>query len=123
MSPLRTLANSTGIFRLPCGLELWMPANFEVDPLLAMGGPNLEIFKFSIYLFVPIAALIHFGDPEWYKSTVIPYRDKLFPSLGRPDQHIPKEQSAIREELARFKAERLARRAQKEIEGVNKSGQ
>lgn len=69
-----------------------------------MGGPNLEIFKFSIYLFVPIAALIHFGDPEWYRSTVVPvclplgvcnvqfntyslqYRDKLFPSLNRMDQ-------------------------------------
>lgn len=71
-----------------------------------MGGPNLEIFKFSIYLFVPIAALVHFGDPEWYRTTVVPvrvseghvcceadpdksyhlqYRDKLFPSLGRLD--------------------------------------
>lgn len=61
-----------------------------------MGGPNLEIFKFSLYLFVPIAALIHFGDPAWYRNNVIPvtsitpylnlclpshlqYRDKLFP--------------------------------------------
>ncbi len=43
-----------------------------------MGGPNLEIFKFSIYLFVPIAALIHFGDPEWYKSTVIPVCSIIF---------------------------------------------
>ncbi|KAF8201476.1 hypothetical protein BJ912DRAFT_945470 [Pholiota molesta] len=88
-----------------------------------MGGPNLEIFKFSIYLFVPIAALIHFGDPEWYRSTVVPYRDKLFPSLNRMDQHIPKEQSAIREELARIKAERLARRAQRELEEQRDSSQ
>ncbi|KAF9483775.1 hypothetical protein BDN70DRAFT_851071 [Pholiota conissans] len=86
-----------------------------------MGGPNLEIFKFSIYLFVPIAALVHFGDPDWYRSTVIPYRDKLFPSLGRNDMHIPKEQSAIREELARIKAERLARRAQRELDEQNAS--
>ena len=37
-----------------------------------MGGPNLEVFKFSLYLFVPIAALVHFGDPEWYRRHVVP---------------------------------------------------
>ncbi|KAF8964034.1 hypothetical protein BDZ97DRAFT_1601055, partial [Flammula alnicola] len=79
-----------------------------------MGGPNLEIFKFSLYLFIPIVSLIHFGDPEWYRSTVIPYRNKLFPSLDRTNQRIPTDQSEIREELARIKAERLARRAQRE---------
>lgn len=63
-----------------------------------MGGPNLEIFKFSLYLFVPIFALVHFGDPAWYRAHVVPvsfacdvalvfvdislkYRDKLFPSI------------------------------------------
>ena len=39
-----------------------------------MGGPNLEIFKFSIYLFVPLVALIHFGNPEWYREKVVPVR-------------------------------------------------
>lgn len=67
-----------------------------------MGGPNLEIFKFSLYLFVPIAALVHFGDPEWYRRHVVPvcmsldmvvvkvevdsglkYRDRLFPGPER----------------------------------------
>ena len=60
-----------------------------------MGGPNLEIFKFTLYLVVPLAALIHFGSPEWYRTKVVPvgivaesvsvfvftflqYRDKLF---------------------------------------------
>ena len=42
-----------------------------------MGGPNLEIFKFSIYLFVPLVALIHFGNPEWYREKVVPVRDRL----------------------------------------------
>lgn len=41
-----------------------------------MGGPNLEVFKFSLYLFVPIAALVHFGDPEWYRKHVIPVRSQ-----------------------------------------------
>lgn len=39
-----------------------------------MGGPNLEIFKFSLYLFVPLAALVHFGDPQWYRDVVVPVR-------------------------------------------------
>lgn len=79
-----------------------------------MGGPNLEIFKFSLYLFVPIAALVHFGDPEWYRRHVVPYRDRLFPGPERTSHNIPKETVAIREELARIKADRLARRAVQE---------
>jgi len=81
-----------------------------------MGGPNLEVFKFSLYLFVPIAALVHFGDPDWYREHVIPYRDKLFPSAERTTQRIPKDQSAIREELNRIRADRLARSAAREAE-------
>ncbi|EDR11277.1 uncharacterized protein LACBIDRAFT_315917 [Laccaria bicolor S238N-H82] len=81
-----------------------------------MGGPNLEVFKFSLYLFVPIAALVHFGDPEWYRRHVVPYRDKLFPSLDRTIQQIPTDQSGVREELARIKSERLAKRAAREAE-------
>ncbi|KAF8061479.1 hypothetical protein FPV67DRAFT_281638 [Lyophyllum atratum] len=75
-----------------------------------MGGPNLEVFKFSLYLFVPIAALVHFGDPDWYREHVVPYRDKLFPSAERTSQRIPKDQSGVREELNRIRAERLARK-------------
>jgi len=37
-----------------------------------MGGLGLEVFKFSLYLFVPTVALLHFGDPEWYRSNVVP---------------------------------------------------
>jgi protein PET100, fungi type len=48
---------------------------------LSMGGPNLEIFKFSLYLFVPIAALIHFGDPDWYRNTVVPVSTRAFPQI------------------------------------------
>ncbi|KAL4269045.1 Pet100-domain-containing [Pleurotus pulmonarius] len=66
-----------------------------------MGGPNLEVFKFALYLFVPIAALVHFGDPQWYRENVLPYKERLFPPESRLLQTIPKDQSAIREELAR----------------------
>jgi hypothetical protein len=48
-------------------------AEFAVGQLFdTMGGPNLEIFKFSLYLFVPILALVHFGDPDWYRRNVVP---------------------------------------------------
>ncbi|KAK7457063.1 hypothetical protein VKT23_010365 [Stygiomarasmius scandens] len=81
-----------------------------------MGGANLEIFKFSLYLFVPIAALVHFGDPDWYKNHVVPMRAKLFPPDERLIQELPTDQKTLREELARIKAERLARRAEREAE-------
>ncbi|KAJ2930060.1 hypothetical protein H1R20_g7026, partial [Candolleomyces eurysporus] len=85
-----------------------------------MGGPNLEVFKFSLYLFVPIAALVHFGDPQWYRDHVIPYRNRLFPPLERTVQSLPTNQSAVREELERIKAERLAKRAARLAEEENK---
>lgn len=37
-----------------------------------MAGPNLEVFKFGLYLFVPVFALLHFGDPDWYHHNVLP---------------------------------------------------
>ena len=39
---------------------------------LPMGGPNLEVFKFAVYLFVPIVSLVYFGDPAWYHTHVVP---------------------------------------------------
>lgn len=42
-----------------------------------MGGPNLEIFKFSLYLICPILALVHFGDPDWYRQHVVPVGDQF----------------------------------------------
>ena len=39
---------------------------------LTMAGPNLEVFKFGLYLFVPVFALLHFGDPDWYHRNVLP---------------------------------------------------
>ncbi|PFH52385.1 hypothetical protein AMATHDRAFT_2119 [Amanita thiersii Skay4041] len=76
-----------------------------------MGGPGLEVFKFTLYLFVPIAALVHFGDPGWYRQTVIPYRNKLFPPEQRTIQSLPTDAQSVRAELERIKTERLARRS------------
>jgi protein PET100 len=49
-----------------------------------MGG-NLEIFKFGLYLFVPVFALLHFGDPQWYHNHVLPVRDVHLLSLSHAE--------------------------------------
>jgi protein PET100 len=49
-----------------------------------MGGPNLEVFKFGLYLFVPMFALLHFGDPEWYHNNVLPVGTPLFVPIHVP---------------------------------------
>ena len=42
-----------------------------------MAGPNLEVFKFAVYVFFPVLVFLHYGDPEWYKTNVIPVRSPL----------------------------------------------
>ena len=39
-----------------------------------MAGPNLEVFKFAVYVFFPVLVFLHYGDPEWYRTNVIPVR-------------------------------------------------
>lgn len=67
-----------------------------------MGGPNLEVFKFSVYVFFPVVMLLHYGNPDWYAKNVLPvcirclpkttwtlahpfaqYKDKIFPPEER----------------------------------------
>jgi protein PET100 len=40
-----------------------------------MAGPNLEVFKFAVYVFFPVLVFLRYGDPEWYQTNVIPVRD------------------------------------------------
>ncbi|KAJ9092434.1 hypothetical protein QFC21_006816 [Naganishia friedmannii] len=61
-----------------------------------MGGPNLEILRFAMYLAVPTASILYFGDPTWYDRYVVP----------KP----PKTQAEIQEQLAKFKADRLEKK-------------
>ena len=37
-----------------------------------MGGPNLEVFKFATYVFLPILVMAHYGNPDWYEKNVLP---------------------------------------------------
>ncbi|KAJ1035737.1 hypothetical protein NDA13_000397 [Ustilago tritici] len=74
-----------------------------------MAGPNLELFKFGVYLFFPLAVMVHYGDPEWYHRNVLPIRDQFWPkeeSLYRP----PRNSDDVKSALDEMKAKRLARR-------------
>lgn len=44
-----------------------------------MAGPNLEVFKFGLYVFFPVLMLLRYGDSEWYQNNVIPVRAPTFP--------------------------------------------
>ena len=44
---------------------------------LIMGNPNLEVFKFGVYVFFPVIVYWHFGDPEWYERNVAPVRNAV----------------------------------------------
>ncbi|KAI6150860.1 hypothetical protein BKA82DRAFT_567161 [Pisolithus tinctorius] len=79
-----------------------------------MGGPNLEVFKFGLYLFVPVMALLHFGDPQWYHSHVLPYKEQLFPRGDKTHMQLPTDQATVKAELIRIKAEKLARKQERE---------
>ena len=37
-----------------------------------MAGPLLEVFRFALYLSLPLGAMIHYGKPEWYTRNVLP---------------------------------------------------
>ncbi|KIS69532.1 uncharacterized protein UMAG_02071 [Mycosarcoma maydis] len=74
-----------------------------------MAGPNLELFKFGVYLFFPLAVMVHYGSPQWYSENVLPIRDQFWPkeeSLYRP----PRNSEDVKAALDEMKAKRLARR-------------
>ncbi|PVF97298.1 hypothetical protein CPB86DRAFT_660494, partial [Serendipita vermifera] len=74
-----------------------------------MGGPNLEVFKFGLYVFFPVAMMVHYGNPAWYQKHVIPYREMLFPKQEDTNR-LPTTREEIRAELEKARAERTARR-------------
>ncbi|WWD08417.1 hypothetical protein V865_006529 [Kwoniella europaea PYCC6329] len=85
-----------------------------------MAGPNLEIFKFGFYMFFPIYVMFKFGDPEWYENYVQPYKEILWPPYESTYQP-PRTHTGIKEELARMKAERLAKKTGRPVESITAS--
>ncbi|SMQ54805.1 unnamed protein product [Zymoseptoria tritici ST99CH_1A5] len=73
-----------------------------------MGGPNLEVFKFGMYIMFPIGFMYYFGinlDSRFAVPDFWPKRDET--------HQIPFEREEIAEELARLKQRRLAARARR----------
>lgn len=81
-----------------------------------MGGPNLEVFKFGMYILFPIATMYYFGTNL----------DKRFSTPGfwpKPEQtnRIPFERDEINGELERLRRRRLYVR-QKRLEKEEREG-
>ncbi|KAI0646839.1 hypothetical protein C8Q79DRAFT_1009003 [Trametes meyenii] len=88
-----------------------------------MGGPNLEVFKFAVYVFFPVVMLVHYGNPDWYAKNVLPYKERIFPPEHRINTNIPSDSTTLKEELAKIRARNLERKAQREAEAAAAASQ
>ncbi|MCJ1258907.1 hypothetical protein MMC24_006741 [Lignoscripta atroalba] len=73
-----------------------------------MGGPNLEVFKFGMYIMFPIAWMYYFGTNLENRFSVPDFWPK-----AENTHRIPFEREEIQSELERLKQRRLARRARR----------
>ncbi|OCK79554.1 hypothetical protein K432DRAFT_329958 [Lepidopterella palustris CBS 459.81] len=73
-----------------------------------MGGPNLEVFKFGMYILFPIGIMYYFGTNLDNRFSVPDFWPK-----EEQTHKIPYERDEIEAELARLKARRLALRAKR----------
>ncbi|TVY27069.1 Protein PET100, mitochondrial [Lachnellula hyalina] len=80
-----------------------------------MGGPNLEVFKFGMYIMFPIATMYYYG-------TNLDKRFSVPDFWPKPEQtnRIPFEKEEIHSELERLKQRRLYLREKRlQNEGKN----
>ncbi|GAA5854770.1 hypothetical protein JCM9279_000939 [Rhodotorula babjevae] len=78
-----------------------------------MAPAQLELFKFTLYVFAPVATMLHYGDPDWYERWVGPHRaDYRKEDIKQVEP--PRDTAELKAELARLRDERLARKAQKD---------
>ncbi|KAG9006741.1 hypothetical protein FRB94_013865 [Tulasnella sp. JGI-2019a] len=75
-----------------------------------MAGPNLELFKFGVYVFFPVAIMLHYGNPDWYIENILPYRERFWPSPSVTASRIPHNSTELQNELERLKSRRLEER-------------
>ena len=71
-------SRSDGVAAALARLALSFQLSYRLSLLLqglarhSMAGPNLEVFKFSVYVFFPVLMLVYYGDPDWYSRNVLP---------------------------------------------------
>ncbi|MCJ1312032.1 hypothetical protein MMC25_005706 [Agyrium rufum] len=84
-----------------------------------MGGPNLEIFKFGMYIMFPIAWMYYFGTNLENRFSIPDFWPKAEESYK-----IPFEREDIKAEVERRRMLRLERRARRlERKGVLGQGE
>ncbi|KAE8227009.1 hypothetical protein CF319_g483 [Tilletia indica] len=76
-----------------------------------MAGPSLEVFKFGLYLFFPLAIMVHYGDPEWYHKHVVPIREQYWPK-EETLYHPPRNTSDLKSALEDYRQKRIARKSE-----------
>ncbi|ORZ29481.1 hypothetical protein BCR44DRAFT_38580, partial [Catenaria anguillulae PL171] len=72
------------------------------------GGSKLEVLKFGLYVFTPIAIMYYTGVPEFLEREVMPLRTKLF-RLDQETYHPPAQSDDIKQymELLRTRKDRI----------------
>ncbi|KAG9298933.1 hypothetical protein G9A89_015955 [Geosiphon pyriformis] len=72
-----------------------------------MGGSNLELFKFGLYVFFPIVTMYYVGGPEFYEKHV--KGTKFWPP---PEQtnNPPRSAEDLLIELEKYKAKQATKR-------------
>ncbi|KAH8149909.1 uncharacterized protein LAJ45_06061 [Morchella importuna] len=73
-----------------------------------MGGSNLEVFKFGMYIMFPIAVMYYFGTNLDNRFSVPDFWPK-----ANETHKIPFDRDEIRAELERLRKTRLERRAKR----------
>ncbi|KZF21357.1 hypothetical protein L228DRAFT_269739 [Xylona heveae TC161] len=83
-----------------------------------MGGPNLEVFKFGMYIMFPIAIMYYFG-------TNLDNRFSVHGFWPAPEQtnKVPFEKDEIHAELERLKSKRLEKRDRRLAAEAQMNGQ
>ncbi|KAJ2611231.1 hypothetical protein GGH99_008426 [Coemansia sp. RSA 1285] len=76
-----------------------------------MGGPGLEVVKFTFYVFAPIGFMVYFGGPSFYERFVAADVYKFNPP---PKQKLPTESSDIEKFLELERKARVERRLVRE---------
>ncbi|KAF2826543.1 hypothetical protein CC86DRAFT_406801 [Ophiobolus disseminans] len=76
-----------------------------------MAGPNLEVFKFGMYILFPISIMYYFGTNLDGKFTV----PDFWPKPGQTHR-IPYEREEIAKELERLKTRNLENKRRREEE-------
>ncbi|KAI8454148.1 hypothetical protein BY996DRAFT_2369306 [Phakopsora pachyrhizi] len=77
-----------------------------------MAGPRMELFKFGMYVFFPIAIMIHYGDPEWYQKYVLPDKSD-FLRLEKMKTSPPRNPTELKKELDQLEQIRKAKKQKK----------